>query len=125
MVNLTVEFVESTLKGNGEFVIRVFHFSFDMMNILRDIPGQFQAFVYNEAVVECRRYCGQQLQRLALREADQLMVRLCVYSDSLLADGKRQTAYGDIEATIGRYCQSVDVDQQERDRCISVLFVIV
>ncbi|MCJ1432586.1 hypothetical protein MMC27_001943 [Xylographa pallens] len=108
VINLTVEFVESTLKGNGEFVIQVFHFIFDMMKILGGIRGQFHAFVYNEAVVECRRYCGQQLQRLALREADQLM-----------------TAYGGIEATIGHYCQSADVDQQERDRCISVLFVIV
>ncbi|MCJ1378061.1 hypothetical protein MMC17_001157 [Xylographa soralifera] len=108
VVNLTVEFVESTLKGNGEFVIRVFRFIFDMMKVLRDTPEQPKAFIYNEAVVECRRYCGQQLQRLALREADQLM-----------------TAYGEIEAIVSHYCQSTSVDQQEHDRCISVLFVIV
>ena len=78
MVNLAVEFVESTLKGNAEFVIRVFYFTFDMMKVLKDIPEQPKAFIYNEAVGECRRYCGQQLQRLALREADQLMVKSCV-----------------------------------------------
>ena len=26
---------------------------------------------------------------------------------------------------VSHYCQSTNVDQQERDRCISVLFVIV
>ncbi|MCJ1285753.1 hypothetical protein MMC26_005094 [Xylographa opegraphella] len=108
VVSLVVEFVGSTLKGNGEFVIRVFHFVFDMMTGLKDIQEQPDAFMYNEAVIECRRSCAQQLQRLALREVDQLMI-----------------AYGDVEATVGRYCQSTNVDQQERDRCISVLFVIV
>ncbi|MCJ1390853.1 hypothetical protein MMC18_003714 [Xylographa bjoerkii] len=108
VVNLTVEFAESTLKGNRESVIRVFHFVFDMMKVLKDIREQPKGFVYNEAVSECRRYCGQQLQRLALRGADQLM-----------------TAYREIEVTVSNYCQSTNVDQQERDRCISVLLVIV
>ena len=58
------------------------------MKVLKDILEQPKAFIYNEAVGECRRYCVQQLQRLALRGADQLMVVFLIYYDGLLTDGK-------------------------------------
>ncbi|MCJ1398650.1 hypothetical protein MMC11_001851 [Xylographa trunciseda] len=108
VVNLIVEIVGTTLKGNTETVIWVFHSTLNTMKNLREIPTQPKAYIYNEAVAESRRYCGHQLQRLALHGADQLM-----------------TAYGDIELAVSQYCQLTNVDQQERDRCISVLFVIV
>jgi len=74
MVNLTVEFVDTTLKKQGPFVIRVFNFILDAMFRLSAIKEQENAQVYNEAVKETRRMFSYQLQRLALRGANHLVV---------------------------------------------------
>lgn len=46
----------------------------DTMFRFTSVAEQANAFVYNDAVKECRRYCTFQLQRLALRSADHLVV---------------------------------------------------
>lgn len=75
MVNLAAEFVETTLRKSATFVGRVFRFFLDTMFRFTGVPEQADAFVYNDAARECRRYCTFQLQRLALRSSDHLVVR--------------------------------------------------
>ena len=108
IINLAVEFVDSPLKRHTEFVIKVFHFVLDTMTRLTEIPEKEGATAYNEAVKECRRYCSHQLQRLALRCSDHLMSR-----------------YMEIDTGIRQYCQMPQVEETDKDRCLSVLFVIM
>lgn len=76
VVNLAAEFVETTLRKSTPFVVRVFRFILDTMFRFTRIPEQADSLLYNDAVKECRRYCTFQLQRLALRSADHLVVRI-------------------------------------------------
>ena len=66
--------VDTTLKKNTHFFVRVFQFVLDAMFRLASAPDLADAAMYNEAVRECQKYCSYQLQRLALRGADHLAV---------------------------------------------------
>lgn len=78
IVQLVVEFASGPLKPNTSFTLKIFDL---ILNTRCDqVPG---AVTYNGAVRELQLYCLHQLQRLALRAPDSLMVRCGEYESTL------------------------------------------
>ena len=118
--------MDTILRKDTRFFVRVFQFILDAMFHLASAPDQADAAMYNEAVRECQQYCSYQLQRLALRGADHLAVSLSpLCYVTYLAYGLVQTVYDEIKGRIHEYCVLPLVDQQEQGRCFSALFAIM
>ena len=108
ILSLIVEFAVNPLRRNSQFVIRFFEYLLDTKARLLTTSIPRGAHLYGESVRDLQRFCGLQLQRLAKRCPDILM-----------------EAFGDIENAISRYCEMSQVDEDDKERCISVLLMIV
>ena len=108
ILTLIMEFAVNPLRRNAPFVKRFFEYLLDTKARLLTISIPPEAHLYSEAVKELQRYCGLQLQRLAKRCSDILL-----------------QAFDDIEGAIGRYCDVAHVDDEDKERCVSVLLMIV
>ena len=78
-MNLVGEFAAGPLKRAPAFVIRVFFYELNLKRELLTVGDQPDGSAFNDAVKELQRVCSHQLQRLAMRSADQLMVRLFLF----------------------------------------------
>lgn len=107
VVHLVAEFIAGPLRRNTTFIIKVFHFMMNTKIRLLNIPRHPGTGLYNEAMDDCQRFCSHQLQRVAIRSADDLI-----------------SYYDEIERKILDYCQITNVEQQDRDRAVSMLFII-
>ena len=74
ILGLVVEFAINPLQRNAPFVICVFQYVLDTKARLLLRPKAPNASQYNDAITEFQRYCSHQLQRIAVRTADFLMV---------------------------------------------------
>ena len=74
MVTLVAEFAAGPLKRNPSFVIRAFFYTLSIKQDLVTVGERPDAPVLNDAIGELQRACSHQLQRLAMRSADQLIV---------------------------------------------------
>ena len=108
ILHLIAEFTVNPLRKNGRFVTHFFEHLLETKARLITAPIPKGAHLYIEAVKELQRFCAQQLQRVAKRCPDILM-----------------EAFGEIEGAIRRYCEIPQVDEDDKERCIAVLMLIV
>ena len=71
IVQTAVEFAAGSLKHNISFIHRVFNFIIDTRTV-----RQLENGVFSEAVKDLYSFCIHQLQRLALRSFDELIVSI-------------------------------------------------
>ena len=108
IVVLVAEFALDPLKRNPDFVYAVFQYLLETKRRLVQTPLYPDAPQYNEAVKELQRFTSHQVQRIALKSAD------------FLIEG-----FASIEAAISELCSMPQMEEDDRDRCVSVLFIIV
>ena len=108
ILHLIAEFTVNPLRKNGQFVTHFFEHLLSTKARLLTTPMPKGAHLYNEATKELQRFCAQQLQRIAKRCPDILM-----------------EAFGEIESAIRRYCEIPQVDEDDKERCIAVLMLII
>ena len=75
ITSLVMEFATNPLKRNAPFVLRAFRFVVDTKLRLAMTRIPSGALIFGEATKEFQRFCSYQLQRLALRASDYLLVK--------------------------------------------------
>ena len=103
VIQLAVGFAIGPLKRNAQFALRMFDYILD--TTCPQYPG---CTVYNDAVKDLQGFCLHQLQRLAMRFADDLI-----------------TIFDEVERKLMSVSQAVAPDDQTKARYSSVLFIIV
>ncbi|KAL6721197.1 karyopherin [Lecanora helva] len=103
VTQLAVGFAIGPLKRNARFALRIFDYILDMR--CPTFPG---CVAYNDAVKELQGFSLHQLQRLAMRFADDLV-----------------TIFDNVERKLMTVSQEVAPDIQTKARYSSVLFIIV
>lgn len=103
VVQLAVGFATGPLKGNARFALRIFDYVLDTR--CPEYPG---CVAYSDAVKDLQSFSLHQLQRLAMRFADDLV-----------------TIFNEVERKLMSVSQNVAPDEQTRARYSSVLFIIV
>ena len=103
VTQLAVGFAIGPLKRNARFALRVFDYILDM-----NCPEYPNCGAYNDAVRDLQSFSLHQLQRLAMRFADDLV-----------------TIFEEVERKLMAVSQAVAPDDQTRVRYSSVLFIIV
>lgn len=104
---LIVDFAIGPLKNNVEFVRQVFNYVLRTKLQIAQIHRDEKQALYNDALKELQKFCSQQLQRISLRAADYLL-----------------TGFSEISESVQQYTQSPSAEEEDKDRCIAVLFVI-
>ena len=105
---LIVEFALDPLKRNADFVRAAFQYLLETKRRLLQKTVPTNVPQYNEAAKELQRFTSHQVQRVALKDAD------------VLIEG-----FAGIEAAISEICSMPQIEEDDRDRCVSVLFIIV
>ena len=108
IIVLIAEFALNPLKRKSDFVRAVFQYLLDSKRRLLTTQLPSQGIQYNEAVKELHRFTSHQIQRVALRAADFLI-----------------NDFTAIENAVSELCQMARIEEDDRDRCISVLFIIM
>ena len=103
VIQLAVGFAIGPLKRNARFALRVFDYILDTK--CPQYPG---CIAYNDAVKELQGFSLHQLQRLAMRFADDLIL-----------------IFDEVERRLMLVSQNVAPDDQTRTRYSSVLFIII
>ena len=103
VIQLAVGFATGPLKRNARFALRMFDYVLDTS--CPEYPG---CAPYNNAVKDLQAFSLHQLQRLAMRFADDLV-----------------TIFDEVERKLMSVSQTVASDDQTRARYSSVLFIIV
>ena len=105
---LVTEFALDPLKRRPAFVLAAFSYLLAAKKRLLLSPLAPEAPQYNETIKELNRFISHQMQRIALRAASVLM-----------------EAFSEIEESMSELCSMPQIEDDDRDRCISVLFAIV
>jgi len=103
VIQLAVGFAIGPLKRNARFALRIFDYILDARCPV--YPG---CVAYNDSVKELQSFSLHQLQRLAMRFADDLI-----------------TIFDEVERKLMSVSQAVAPDDQTRARYSSVLFIVV
>lgn len=120
VIQLAICFATGPLKRNAQFIFKLVEYILETH--CPDDPA-FEA--YSEAVKDLHGFCLHQLQRLAMRFPDYLVVSEATFLDTVVSAKKWhvQTIFDELEKRIERLCQVAD-DEQTRVRLSSVLFII-
>lgn len=105
---LVAEFALDPLKRNPDFVQAAFQYLVETKRRLLTIPLSHDMPEYNEAIKDLHRLTSHQVQRIALKAADFLI-----------------QAFAHIEDAVSELCQMPQMEEDDRDRCVSVLFIII
>ena len=103
VIQLAVGFATGPLKRNPRFALRIFDYILDTR--CSEFPG---SLVYNDAVNDLQNFSLHQLQRLAMRFADDLV-----------------SIFDEVERKLMAVSQAVAPDEPTRVRYSSVLFIIL
>ena len=103
VIQLAVGFAVGPLKRNTRFAFKVFDYILDTR-----CPEQPDCVAYNDAAKDLQSLCLHQLQRLAMRFADNFV-----------------TIFDEVERKVTVVSQSVASEKQTRARYSSVLFIII
>ena len=120
VIQLACEFATGPLKRKSQFAFKVFEHILETS--CYDEPN-YNA--YSDAVKELQGFCFHQLQRLAIRFPDQLIVGLPHLQMNSNFPNPEQTVYDELERKISDLCHTVALDEQTRMRYSSVLFIIM
>ena len=108
IIVLIAEFALNPLKRKQDFVLAAIKYLLDSKRRLLANQVSSDAPLYNEAIKELHRFTSHQIQRVALKNADTLI-----------------DEFTGIENAVSELCRMPRIEDDDRDRCVSVLFIIV
>ena len=108
VLTMLVEFAVNPLRRKQSFIIRFFQHLLEAKAQLLKIDVPRGAHLFGEVTKEFQRFCSLQLQRVAKRCPDILL-----------------EAFTDIENAISQYCGLPEVDDDDKERCVTVLLLII
>jgi exportin-5 len=108
VIQLIVEIAIGPLKRNEDFMIRAFQHVINIKLRTKNVANDTEPVLYQDVLKELQRYCTQQLQRIAMRASDYLIDR-----------------YDDLAAAISQCFVGDGSDEEDKEKCSSVLFVII
>lgn len=120
VIQLAMCFATGPLKRNAQFIFKLVEYTLET-----HCPDDSALEAYSEAVKDLHGFCLHQLQRLAMRFPDYLVVSETTFLRTFVG-AKRwrvQTIFDELEKRIERLCQVTD-DEQTCIRLSSVLFII-
>ena len=108
IVVMVSDFTLDPLKRTVPLVLSTFQYLLDVKAALLENRKTSSNSQYNEDTKELQRLTSHQIQRLSLK-----------FSDDLI------DSFSEIESKISRVCQMSQIDEEDRDRCIAALLIIV
>lgn len=108
IIVLVADFALDPLKKVIPLVVSAYEYLLDIKAVLLSGRKPTSNSQYNEDAKELQRFTSHQIQRLSLKFSDHLI-----------------DSFSEIESKIGQICQMQQIDEEDRDRCIAAMFMII
>ena len=108
LIVLVADFALDPLKKVVPLVVSAYQYLLEIKAVLLGNRKPTSNPQYNEDAKELQRFTSHQIQRLSLKFADHLI-----------------DTFSEIQSKMGQICQMPQIDEEDRDRCIAAMFMIV
>ena len=108
VLGLIVEFAIGPLKRDPEVALQVFYHLINSKIRLLRMPENIEAIHFQESYRDLQKFCSHQMQRIALRMPNDLF-----------------PTYDGIAEAVSQCFPATDIDEEDKDKCASVLFIII